>query len=254
VRATWRVLAGHRDFRLVLSAGVISQTGDWILMIGLLYRVYAMTGSTLASAVTLLAVHGGDQLWIVCSVVAWEAAVQQLFTPAELALVPALLVFGFVTSIGGIVGGLFAAPLAQRFSATRLFTVSAVVFGAIDLGIFLYPVEYRALWPAFAGMILVGLPGALNMAALITLFERSTAAAYRGRIFGAMNAVFSVGSLAGPLAAGYLSGTFGIVPVIAEQGAGYVLCGLAMMVALRHVRAGSATSGELAAPTPKLLR
>jgi hypothetical protein len=55
VRATWRALAGHRDLRPVLSAGVISQTGDWILMIGLLYRVYAMTGSTLASAITLLA-------------------------------------------------------------------------------------------------------------------------------------------------------------------------------------------------------
>lgn len=143
-------------------------------------------------------------------------------------------------AVGGIVGGLFAAPLAQRFSAIRLFTVSAVVFGAIDLGIFLYPLEYRALWPAIAGMILVGLPGALNMAALITLFQRSTTGAYRGRIFGAMSAVFGVGSLFGPLAGGYLSGTFGIVPVIAEQGAGYVLCGLVMTVALWHYRDGPA--------------
>ncbi|MGH3166114.1 MAG: MFS transporter, partial [Trebonia sp.] len=193
-------------------------------------------------------------------------------------LLRALLVFGFVTSIGenvmstlfapfirevlhgsntdyglvlaaqavgGIAGGLFAAPLAQRFPATRLFTVSAVVFGAIDLGIFLYPLEYRALWPAFAGMILVGLPGALNMAALITLFQRSTTDAYRGRVFGAMSAVFSVGSLAGPLTAGYLSGTLGIVPVIAEQGVGYVLCGLVMTAALRH---------DLTSPDPPVIQ
>lgn len=54
MRATWRVLAGHRDLRLVLSAAVISRTGDWILIIGLLYRVYAMTGSTVASALAML--------------------------------------------------------------------------------------------------------------------------------------------------------------------------------------------------------
>jgi len=43
VRAVWRTLAGWRDLRLVLSAGIISMTGDWILMIGLIYRVYAVT-------------------------------------------------------------------------------------------------------------------------------------------------------------------------------------------------------------------
>src|ERR1700759_1811185 len=52
MRATWRMLAGRRDLRLVLSAGIISLTGDWILTIGLIYRVYAVTGSTVASALT----------------------------------------------------------------------------------------------------------------------------------------------------------------------------------------------------------
>ena len=49
MRATWRMLAGRRDLRLVLSAGIISMTGDWILTIGLIYKVYAATGSTVAS-------------------------------------------------------------------------------------------------------------------------------------------------------------------------------------------------------------
>jgi len=55
VRATSRVLASHRDLRLVLSAGLVSLTGDWILRIGLVYRVYALTGSTMAPALTLVA-------------------------------------------------------------------------------------------------------------------------------------------------------------------------------------------------------
>jgi MFS family permease len=53
--ATWRVLAGHRDLRLMLSAGLTSSTGDWILRVGLAYRVYALTGSTVASALTMMA-------------------------------------------------------------------------------------------------------------------------------------------------------------------------------------------------------
>ena len=39
MRATWRLLAVHRDLRLLLSAGLFSLAGDWILRIGLVYRV-----------------------------------------------------------------------------------------------------------------------------------------------------------------------------------------------------------------------
>jgi MFS family permease len=53
VRATWRLLAAHRDLRFLLSAGLISLGGDWILRVGLAYRVYALTGSTVASALTM---------------------------------------------------------------------------------------------------------------------------------------------------------------------------------------------------------
>lgn len=55
MRTLWRVLTGHRDFRLLLGAGLISFTGDWILRIGVTYYVYQLTGSTLASGVTVLA-------------------------------------------------------------------------------------------------------------------------------------------------------------------------------------------------------
>ena len=40
---------------LLLGAGLISLTGDWVLRVGLSYYVYALTGSTLASAGMLLA-------------------------------------------------------------------------------------------------------------------------------------------------------------------------------------------------------
>jgi predicted MFS family arabinose efflux permease len=425
VRAAWRLLGGQRDLRLVLSAGLVSMSGDWILLVGLLYRVYAMTGSTVAAALTmlsaalppvllgpvagvfadrwdrkrtmivadllmaagllpLLAVHDSRQVWIVFVVLLGEGAVEQFFNPAQQAMVPrlvpddqllaanalngqvrdmsrlagsalggviaafgglaavtladaasfvasaallafvrasgrvarasgtadearreplrerlatmerelrgglrlsarqpflrALMIFGLVTSVGegifgtlitpflkhilhassqefglvraaqavgGIAGGLLAVSLSQRVAATQLFCWGAVAFGAVDLAIVLYPLGYVAIWPAFALMIIVGFPGALMLAGLMTLFQRHTKDAYRGRVFGALSAVEGVAILAGTLAGGYLSRPLGIVPVFAIQGSGYVLAGLGMKLWLKS------PPGKDAAPPPE---
>lgn len=412
MRATWRMLAGRRDLRLLLCAGTISLTGDWVLIIGLIYRVYAVTGSTVASALTmasstapqvllgavagvfadrwdrkrtmivanlllaagllpLLLVRGAGQVWIVFVVMFAEGSIKQFFSPAEQALLPrlvpdeellaanalngqvsnasrlagsaiggvlvaagglaavtlsdaasfvasavlltlvrasgraagpdapgqrartirlglrriraelraglglsarnrvlrALMIFALVTSVGegimstlftpfaehvlhgssqefglivaaqavgGIAGGVVAASAGHRARASRLLSVGAIVFGLVDLAIFLYPLVYVAVWPAIAGMIIVGVPGALALAGLITLFQRNTEDAYRGRVFGAISTAEGVTVLAGTLAAGYLSRFAGIIPVLAIQGAGYIAAGIAMFVWLRE--------------------
>jgi Na+/melibiose symporter-like transporter len=407
MRASWRVLARHRDLRLMLSAGLASRSGDWILLTGLLYRVYAMTGSTVASALTmlsaflpqvligpvagvfadrwnrkltmiaadlllaagllpLLAVRGRDQIWVVFAVLVWEGVIEQFFSPAQLAMVPrlvpddqlvaanalsgqagdisrlagsvlggliaatagitgvaladaasfaasaallalirtsgavqrtkrhghpvaavtadlrdglrlaarhrllrALIIFGLITSvgegivgtlfapffrhvlhgssqafglfmaaqaIGGIAGGALAASLGQRVSASRLLSYGAITFGVVDLAIFLYPLGYIALWPAMAGIIMAGLPAALTTAGLLTLFQQNTEDSYRGRAFGAFAAAEGIAVMAGTLAAGYLTQPFGIIPVIAIQGAGYLTAGLLTATWLPRVR------------------
>jgi Na+/melibiose symporter-like transporter len=412
LRATWQMLAARRDLRLVLSAGTISLTGDWVLTIGLIYRVYAVTGSTVASALTmassfapqvllgavagvfadrwdrkrtmivanlllaagllpLLLVRGAGQVWIVFVVMFAEGAVKQFFSPAEQALVPrlvaddellaanalngqvsnasrlagsaiggilvaagglaavtlsdaasfvasaallslvrtsgraggpdpsgqqvltarkrlgaigaelraglglsarhrvlrALMIFALVTSVGegvmstlftpfvehvlhgsseafglvvaaqavgGIVGGVVAASAGHRARASRLLSAGAIAFGLVDLAIFLYPLGYVAVWPAIVGMIIVGVPGALALAGLITLFQRNTEDAYRGRVFGAISTAEGATVLVGTLAAGYLSRFAGIIPVLAIQGAGYIAAGIAMFVWLKN--------------------
>src|SRR6202167_5709615 len=427
MRTTWRMLASRRDLRLVLAAGLVSDAGDWILIIGLVYRVYAITGSTVASALTmasscaprillgavagvfadrwdrkrtmitadlllavallpLLLVHGAGRVWIVFVVMFAEGAIAQFFSPAEQALVPtlvpdeelvaanalsgqvsnssrlvgsalggiiaaaaglgavaltdagsfvasaallglvqaggravarspgsrrgqavreriaeigdelrdglrlssrhrvlrALMIFALVTSVGegimstlftpfvehvlhgsrqefglvvaaqavgGILGGVLAAGFGHRVRAARLLSCGAIVFGLVDLAIFLYPLGYVAVWPAVAGMVIVGLPGALTMAGLMTLFQRSTSESHRGRVFGALSAVEGVTVLAGTLGAGFLSRYAGIVPVLAIQGAGYVVAGLAMLARLREGagegnRSGSVDDGD----------
>ena len=412
MRATWRILAGRRDLRLVLSAGIISMTGDWILTIGLIYTVYAATGSTVASALAmasafapqvllgavagvfadrwdrkrtmiaadlllaagllpLLLVRGAALVWIVFAVMFWEGAVQQFFSPAQQAMVPrlvpddelvtanaasgqvanvsrlagsalggllaafggllavtladaasflasaallakvrtsgrtasrpggpvrarlgqvgadlrdglrlatrhrvlrALMIFALVTSIGEgtmstlftpfvehvlhgtapdlgfilaaqAVGGMVAAASGHRLRAGRMMCYGAVVFGLVDLAIFLYPLGYVAVWPAVAGMIIVGLPGALTLAGLITLFQRSSEDTYRGRVFGAVSALEGITVLAGTLGAGYLSRVAGIIPVLAVQGVGYVIAGLAILVWLKEEPGDPAGTG-----------
>jgi Na+/melibiose symporter-like transporter len=415
MRRIWRLLAGHRDFRYVTTAGLISLTGDWILRIGLVYRVYALTDSTVASALTiissyvpqvilgsvagvfadrwdrkktmvvadlllaagllpLIVVHARSEVWVVFAVLFWEGIVQQFFAPAEQALLPrlvpddqllsanalngqsgnvsrlagsalggvvaafggipalgladaasfiasaacialirasgraerdaadedlagalrgqvasirrdlrdglrlsvhkpflrVLLIFALVTSlgegimttlfapfvrhvllgtsqaygfvaaaqaVGGIAGGLLAAAVGARFRASFLFAVGAICFGAVDLAIFLYPLGYVAVWPAAVGMTIVGFPGALYLAGLMTLFQRNTDDSYRGRIFGTLSAVEGVAIMAGAAGGGYLAEFTGIIPVLAIQGASYALAGLGVLFWMRSQNA-----------------
>lgn len=50
-----RSALARRGLRFVLGAGLVSLTGDWVLRVGLAYFIYALTGSTLASALMMLA-------------------------------------------------------------------------------------------------------------------------------------------------------------------------------------------------------
>jgi Na+/melibiose symporter-like transporter len=418
MRTAWRLLAAHRDLRLVLSAALVSQAGDWILLTGLLYHVYVLTGSTVASGLTmlssflpqvllgpvagvfadrwdrkltmilsdlllavgllpLLAVGSRSQIWIMFAVLIWEGAVQQFFSPAQLAMIPrlvpeeqlvaanavsgqvtdlarlagpalggiivatggitgvtladaasflasaalltftrtsgaalpgqdlpgrsgrlasigrdlgdglrlaasdrmlrALMTFGLVTgvgegivatliapfirhvlhgssqefglllaaqSIGGIAGGLLAVSLGQRVPAARLLCYGSVALGLVDLATFLYPLGYVAVWPAVVGIALAGLPVALAVAGLMTLFQRGTADTYRGRVFGAYGATQGFAILAGTVAGGLLARPLGIIAVISVQGAAYLAAGVVMTVWLHHRPARS----RLAAP------
>jgi predicted MFS family arabinose efflux permease len=156
-----------------------------------------------------------------------------LFTPfLEHVLHASSRAFGLVSAAqgaGGIIGGLLAVWLSQRVPATQLFCWGAVAFGAVDLAIALYPLGYVAIWPAFALMIVVGFPAALVLAGLMTLLQRHSEDAYRGRVFGTLGAVEGLAMLGGTLAGGYLSQATGIIAMFAVQGAGYVLAGLGML-------------------------
>ena len=415
----WEVLARQRDYRLVLGAGLISLTGDWILRIGLAFHVYALTGSTLASGGLLLAsflplvvlgslagvfvdrwdrrrtmiitnglhalvllplllVRDDSTIWVIYLVILTQSCLQQFFRPAEQSLVPLLVesrqlvtanalnsqssdiarligaalggvltaagglpllalvdaatylvamafllgvrhrpervkaeraggvrpavrkvkaewvegiriclsgpamrlvfVFGLVTgvgegamstlfapfvsdelggngtayglisssqAVGGIVGGLIAAAVGSRFSAAKMWGFGALAFGLIDLTLFLYPLFWDSLAPAFACMIVVGLPGAFLIAGSMTVIQRLTDDASRGRVFGALFAAEGLAVLVGIAAAGVLGEAVGIIPVLVVQGLGFVVGGLVVLARVPLLTRATAESEEL---------
>ncbi|HEX3223379.1 MAG TPA: MFS transporter [Nocardioides sp.] len=411
--APFRLLRRTPDLRLLLGAGLVSLTGDWLLGVGLAYAVYALTGSTLASAATLLSsfvpqmvvgsvagvfvdrwdrkrtmvvanlllaggllplllVTGADRIWVVYVVLATQSCVEVFFGPAEQAFLPrvvddadlvvanglngqirnvarlvgsglggvmaatggiravavadavtflvaaflvlrirtpgrarpgtgadeiedaaeavrgrmaalvaewrdgfrtvaqepvvrvlvlALLitntgegimgtlfapyvrhvlhgsgqVYGVITgvqAIGGIIGGFVVAVVAERWSPVTMVWAGSIVFGLVDLAIFLYPLWWVTPWPAALGMVLVGLPGAVLVAGTMTLFQRRTTDEHRGRVFSLMSLTQAVSVVVGSAAAGFLGDSLGIVPVLAVQGVGYVVAGGLVMVLL----------------------
>ena len=429
----WLLLRRHRDLRLLLGAGLVSMCGDWLLSVGLTYSVYAVTGSTLASAMTMLAaflpqvlvgtvagvfVDRWDRrrtmivtnlllaaglaplvladttahIWVVYVVLVWQSVVEVFFAPAEQALLPrlveddglvtanalngqvrqlsrlvgaalggiaaaaggitavalldalsfvlatllltriregsrpadqprdrpsdqpsgqpsgqpsdpgalvvgrlaqlrlewldglrtawaspvvrVLLVFSLVTctgegvmgalfapyvrsvlhggpqllgalssvqAIGGLAGGVVVATVGSGWSPVRMLGVGAVLFGLVDLAIFVYPLVVVSPWPAIAGMVLVGTPGAALTAGMMTLYQRSTVDERRGRVLGLAFFAQSLAMVVGTTGAGFLGAVVGIVPVLAFQGVGYVVAGVLVLTTLRS---------DVACPSP----
>jgi MFS family permease len=142
------------------------------------------------------------------------------------------------------VGGLIVAAVGHRYNARGLFGWGLLVFGFVDLLLFIYPLALDALWPAYLLIALVGLPGAAAYAGRQTLLQTSTVDSHRGRVFGALGAVVGVGLLTGVLLSGILGDQVGIMPVLAWQGGMYMLAGALVLALMRRTAATLSHPGE----------
>ena len=152
----------------------------------------------------------------------------------------ALGVISGIQAVGGVVGGLVVATFGSRWSPRRMLGAGAVAFGFVDLAIALYPLAWVHAWPAAVLMVVVGLPGAIVTAGMMTLFQQHTDDRERGRVFALLLLVSSTALALGGVTAGLLGGAIGIVPVLAWQGCGYVLAGTLVLLLL--ARSGDTTS------------
>jgi MFS family permease len=123
-------------------------------------------------------------------------------------------VFGLLVAIqavGGIAGGLLAGKIGTQVSAARLYGWAEVILGIVLVIRYNIP-ELPVL---FVMTLLIGLPAALGMASLETLFQRNVPNTHLGRIYGALNSTVGITSLLGVLGiSGVLGEVLGIVPVL----------------------------------------
>ena len=148
-------------------------------------------------------------------------------------------------AIGGLIGALVIGRIGSRINPLRMLIIAALVFGAIDLVLFTYPVLYPVIGPALVMLVIVGVPGAAMGAAIATLQQVRAEDRQRGRVVGAIGAVAAIGSLVGAVVAGFAGEVLPVVLLLVVQGGGYVIGGLVVAVMTRSVViAATATPAE----------
>ncbi len=121
-------------------------------------------------------------------------------------------------AIGGLIGALVIGRIGSRINPLRMLIVAALVFGAIDLVLFTYPVLYPVIGPALVMLVIVGVPGAAMGAAIATLQQVRAEDRQRGRVVGAIGAVAAVGSLVGAVVAGFAGEVLPVGPPAGRAG------------------------------------
>jgi MFS family permease len=137
-------------------------------------------------------------------------------------------------AVGGLIGSVLVGAVGQRFSTTRLLGLSAILFGAIDLAIFNYPMFIPGIALGLILFVIVGIPGVGFMTGVSTLLQTGIADQYRGRVFGALGTTQSLLALIGTTLAGALADYLGVITLLNIQGGGYILAGLLGLALLRN--------------------
>ena len=167
-----------------------------------------------------------------------EGVFLALFPPfVRVALEGGALELGWLMSaqaVGGVLGGLVVGSAAARLSPPRLLGLGAVLFGLVDLAIFVYPSFVQSIAVGLALFVLVGIPAEGMLAGLQTLLQTSAEDRFRGRVFGALGTTQALLMLAGTLLGGALGDAVGVVPVLVVQGGAYVAAGILVLVLLAH--------------------
>jgi MFS family permease len=144
-------------------------------------------------------------------------------------------------AIGGIVGSFVIGAIGRSFSAYRLLGWGAIGLGVIDMLTFNYPAFISGVWLGVVFMAIVGIPVSAYQAGYMSTVHTESTDAYRGRIFGALNATAAMLAMVGAVIAGLVTGRLGAVPTLTVQSASYVV---AVLFALKVMAARAPASVE----------
>ncbi len=135
-------------------------------------------------------------------------------------------------AVGGLIGGLLIGRVSARTSTVRLLGVSSILFGALDLALFNYPLVISGIIPGLVLIMLVGIPAIAFGAGFTTLLQQTVRDAYRGRIFGMLGTTSALLMLTGTLLGGALGGVLSPILLLTVQGGSYIAVGLLALALL----------------------
>jgi predicted MFS family arabinose efflux permease len=130
-----------------------------------------------------------------------------------------------IQAVGSIAAGLVLTVLGRRFAPSGLVAWSAIAFGLIDLVV--WDLSYLTTNAAgyVALFIVIGAPGVVMGTALVSALQRASADGQRGAAFSVLGSAMNLGQAVGMLAAGVLTATLGLMPMLNAQAGLYLAAG-----------------------------
>lgn len=148
-------------------------------------------------------------------------------------------------AVGGLVGSAAIGYVGRGIAPGKLLGLGAIGLGLIDM----CTINAHRFVPGIVlpiiFMVIVGVPGSGISVGSNSLVQTSVADAFRGRIFGAINAIGALGMLVGTAMAGLLGDRMSVVTLLNIECAVFVVSGLLVLGV-----AASVVGGNAADPAP----
>ncbi|WP_053716612.1 MFS transporter [Saccharothrix sp. NRRL B-16348] len=154
-----------------------------------------------------------------------------------------------VQAIGGLLGGLLVGLLARRLAPGRLLGVSLVGFAVVAALGWNGPHVTTALVFYLAAFVVVGVPGVIAGAGMMSVLQLHASDEVRGRVMATFVSLYDGGQALGMVLAGTLTPVLGLPVLLNAQAAFYLAAGVLALVTLDRVNGGGAAA-QAARPAP----
>lgn len=231
------VLLAVGDLELVVTVDVVSYVVSALLIAGVADPGASGTDHAAGAASSptgLVAALCIRRLWGTYAVIAISSVAQGMF----LVLFVLFVLNGIrgsdadvgllrgIQAVGAIVAGLALGLLARSGSARTLTVLSLLVFGALSLASWNLPALTTGIAPYTVLFAVVGAPGVVFSAGMISVLQQESTGSQRGAVFAALGLLSAVGQAVGILLAGLVDGPVGLLPLLEVQGCLYLAAGV----------------------------
>ncbi|WP_158842230.1 MFS transporter [Saccharothrix deserti] len=137
-----------------------------------------------------------------------------------------------VQAVGGLLGGLLVGVLARKLAPGRLLGVALVGFGVVAALGWNGPHLTTALVFYLAAFVVVGVPGVIAGAGMMSVLQLHAADEVRGRVMATFVSLYDGGQALGMVLAGALTPVLGLSVLLNAQAALYLAAGALALATL----------------------